>query len=82
MEISIWDHSRYVKDRSNPYPEMAAMLRRFAGAGISRTDIYLPEVGNLDAYCAAAAEAGMTVEARLHPEHAMERPPMRVLTEA
>ena len=82
MEISIWDHSRYVKDRSNPYPEMAAMLRRFAGAGISRTDIYLPEVGNLDAYCKAALEAGMTVEARLHPEHAMEHPPMRVLTEA
>ena len=26
MEISIWDHSRYVKDRSNPYPEMATML--------------------------------------------------------
>ena len=82
MEISIWDHARYVKNRSNPYPEMAAMLRRFAKAGISRTDIYLPEVGNLDAYCAAAAEAGMTVEVRLHPQHAMERPPMRVLTEA
>ena len=81
MEISIWDHSRYVKDRSNPYPEMAAMLRRFAEAGISRTDIYLPEVGNLDAYCRAAAEAGMAVEARLHPQHAMEHPPMRVLTE-
>ena len=82
MEISIWDHSRYVKERSNPYPEMAAMLRRFAEAGISRTDIYLPEVGDLDAYCKAAMEAGMTVEARLHPEHAMVRPPMRVLTEA
>ena len=81
MEISIWDHARYVKDRSNPYPEMAAMLRRFAEAGISRTDIYLPEVGNLDAYCRAAAEAGMAVEARLHPQHAMEHPPMRVLTE-
>ena len=76
MEISIWDHARYVKDRSNPFPEMAAMLRRFAGAGISRTDIYLPEVGNLDAYCAAAAEAGLAVEARLHPEFAMEAPPM------
>jgi hypothetical protein len=82
MEISIWDHARYVKDRANPYPEMAAMLRRFAGAGISRTDIYLPEVPDLGAYCTAAAEAGMTVEARLHPEHAMEKPPMRALTEA
>lgn len=81
MKIHIWDHARYVKDRAHPYHECAAMLRHLMQHGISRSNIYLPEVPDLDAYCRAASEAGIAVEARIHPQAAMTEPPLWELSE-
>ncbi|NLF94988.1 MAG: hypothetical protein GX564_13970, partial [Oligosphaeraceae bacterium] len=81
MQISVWDHARYVLDRENPFPEMAAQMHLLSEAGVRKCNIYLPTVGNLDAYLAAAAEVNMAVEARIHPREEIPRPVLRTMPE-
>jgi uncharacterized lipoprotein YddW (UPF0748 family) len=81
MQISVWDHARYVCDRQHPFPEMAAQMHLLAEAGVRKCNIYLPTVGNLDAYLRAAAEVSMAVEARIHPQEAIDHPVLRTMPE-
>ena len=67
FQLKIWDHCRYVKNRENPYDEMARHLETMAQAGVSASIIYMPEVISLDDYCRAARQAGIAVEARIFP---------------
>ena len=81
FQLKIWDHCRYVKDRQKPYDEMARHLETMAGAGISASVIYMPEVISLDDYCRAAEQAGMAVEARISPAWGVKDPVRRTLPE-
>ncbi len=67
FRVKIWDHCRYVREKTAPYPEMLQHLQVWAKAGIDTSIIYLPEVISLTEYCRAAAEAGIKVEARIFP---------------
>ena len=80
MQISIWDHAKYVTDKANPRPEMRANLKRLADAGVKRVLVYWPYLEDHDGYLEAAAEAGLQVEPWIHPERMMKHPPRRVLT--
>ena len=79
FQLKIWDHCRYVKNRGKPYDEMARHLETMAGAGISASIIYMPEVISLDDYCRAAEQAGMAVEARISPAWGISDPVRRTL---
>lgn len=81
MQIHVWDHSNYVTDKNNPYPETAKNLKILADNGITLTIIYLPKLANIDVYLKAAAEAGLQVEAWIHPLKAIKNPPLRILPE-
>ena len=81
FRIGIWDHCRYVVNREKPYDEMARHLERMRNAGVTLTNIYLPEVPSLSDYCRAAANCGMLVEARITPEWAGAGVVKRVLPE-
>ena len=81
MQISIWDHARYVTDQSNPRPETIAYMKRLVDAGIRRVLVYWPRLAAPDCYLDAAAETGLEVEIWIHPERMMKNPPMRVLSE-
>ncbi len=82
MKIKIWDHARFVQDKANPYPELKAMLKTFAENGISHIHAYLPSIGNLKPYCDAAENAGITVDAWIHPAAELSNPPMRKISDA
>ena len=81
FRIGIWDHCRYVVNREQPYDEMARHLERMRNAGVTLTNIYLPEVPSLSDYCRAAANCGMELEARLTPEWASPAVVRRTLPE-
>ena len=81
FQLKIWDHCRYVKNRENPYDEMARHLETMAQAGVSASIIYMPEVISLDDYCRAARQAGIAVEARIFPAWGVESPVLRTLPE-
>ena len=81
MKIKIWDHSRFVKDKSNPYPDLKDMFRLLADNGVAHIHAYLPLTNDLRAYCQAASLAGITVDAWIHPAANMPNPPMRLLTD-
>ncbi len=82
FEIKIWDHCRYVLNRTAPYDEMARHLEACARAGITTANIYLPEVISLPDYCRAAANAGLKVEARIFPAWNNPSPVLRTLPES
>ena len=77
FQLKIWDHCRYVKNRGRPYDEMVRHLETMAGAGISASVIYMPEVISLDDYCRAAEQAGIAVEARISPAWGVKDPVRR-----
>ena len=81
FRIGIWDHCRYVVNREKPYDEMARHLERMRNAGVTLTNIYLPEVPSLSDYCRAAANCGMQLEARITPEWAGKDVVKRTLPE-
>ena len=81
FRIGIWDHCRYVVNREKPYDEMARHLERMRNAGVTLTNIYLPEVPSLSDYCRAAANCGIKVEARITPEWAGQGVVKRTLPE-
>ena len=81
FQLKIWDHCRYVKNRGKPYDEMARHLETMAGAGISASVIYMPEVISLDDYCRAAEQTGIAVEARISPAWGIREPVRRTLPE-
>ena len=81
MKIKIWDHARFVLDKANPYPEYKSMFRLLADNGVSHIHAYLPEIGDLKAYCQAAGEAGISVDAWINPAKELPNPPLRMITE-
>ncbi len=81
FRVKIWDHCRYVQEKTNPYPEMLRHLQACAKAGIDSSIIYLPEVISLNEYCRAAAEAEIKVEARIFPAWQNPNPALRTLPE-
>ena len=81
FRIGIWDHCRYVVNREKPYDEMARHLERMRKAGVTLTNIHMPEVPSLDDYCRAAAACDISVEARITPEWAGKDVVKRTLPE-
>ena len=81
MKIKIWDHARFVVNKEAPYPELKSMFRRFADNGISHIHAYLPSIGDLTTYCHAANEAGISVDAWIHPDLNLPNPPFRKITD-
>ncbi|HOG52128.1 MAG TPA: hypothetical protein PKY10_16185, partial [Lentisphaeria bacterium] len=80
-QVKIWEHCRYVTNKSRPYDEMARHLETMAKAGVSTTIIYMPGVISLDDYCRAAAAAGLKVETWIFPAWQVENPVKRTLPE-
>lgn len=82
FQIKIWDHCRYVQNRTAPYDEMARHLEACANAGITTVNIYLPEVISLADYCRAATQSDLKVEARIFPAWNNPSAVLRTLPEA